>query len=107
MQAYNLDDFEPLVGINVKFDYKPSPEYNPENPKLEQHKKGVVVGFKVLKYGDGVFLKDMKVPLYIKNISYLQVPCYLNCIVPFLSNCLRSEGVIPSLLACPTELAEL
>ena len=58
-------------------------------------------------YGDGGiycvenFENDDKPIQEAKRIQYLQVPCYLNWIAPVLSSCLRSEGVIPSLLASP------
>ena len=102
VQAYAVEDLQ--IGKNVKFIYKP--EWG--DGAKEQKKKGVVFAIRNLKYGVGVMLDgDKKPPMYIKNISNLQVPCYLSCIAPLLSSCLISEGVIPSLLACPTELAEL
>ena len=65
--------------------------------------EGEFAGLTPLKHGMGIRIIETEEidGYYIYKIHKLEVPCYLNWIAPFLNNCLRSEGVIPSLLACP------
>ena len=102
--GYMFEDFEKIPeGQIIKFDYYPDASKPQTLPN-----EGKYAGQVTLLKGPGIKMDEATIDIdgfYIRKIEKLQVPCYRNCIAPLLNNCLRSEGVMPSLLACPTLLA--